>query len=206
MVKKKEFEKLGYEILLGILVPLFIALVGGMCLVLPIWSAYGNRLALASTLLYQPVFVQTEQSYYEVEREVIRPEYGEFFAVMKIDSINLEEPIIHGDSEKELAQGVAHYAGSMLPGEGGNVVLSGHRETVFWPLKDIQVGDEVLIETEYGTYTYVVSDIHVTVPTDVSDVAPTDYERLTFYTCYPFVMWGATPQRYMVICDYVGVS
>lgn len=205
-MKKQNFKKLGYELLASLMIPLLVSLVGGLLIVVPIWSNYGNRLTLAATLLYQPVFVQTEQSYYETEREIIRPEYGEFFAVMKIDAINLEEAIIHGDSEKELAKGVAHYAGSTLPGEGGNVVLSGHRETVFWPLKDIEIGDEVKIETQYGTYTYVVSDIHTTTPDDVSDVTPTDYERLTFYTCYPFVMWGPTPERYMVICDFVGVN
>lgn len=102
---------------------------------------------------------------------------------MKIETINLEEVIIHGDSAKGLSKGVAHYAGSTLSGEGGNGVLSGHRETVFWPLKDIEIGDEVKIETQYSTYMYVVSDIHT---------MPTDYGRLTFYTCYPFIVWWQT--------------
>lgn len=188
------------------LIPLIITIIGACLVIIPIWSTYQYRIKAISGLFYQPQIVTTEQSYYEHEREIIRPAYGEFFARMKVESVELDEAIIHGDSEAELEKGVAHYAGSTLPGEGGNVVLSGHRETVFWPLKDIQLGDEVIIETSYGTYTYVVRDIHITTPDDVSDVMPTDEERLTFYTCYPFVMWGATPERYIVICDFVEVS
>lgn len=203
---KKSWKQIIYKGIATCIVPVLITIIGGCLLVLPIWSKYQYRIKAVSGLLYQPQIITTEQSYYDYDREIIRPNYGDFFARMKIDSIQLNEAIIHGDSEAELGKGVAHYAGSTLPGEGGNVVLSGHRETVFWPLKDIQIGAEVVIETSYGTYTYVVSDIHITTPDDVSDVMPTDEERLTFYTCYPFVMWGATPERYMVICDFVGVS
>ena len=92
-----------------------------------------------------------------------------------------------------------------MPGEGGNVVLAGHRETVFWPLEQIEIGDEVIVETSYGIYTYEVEEIYVTEPSDVTPTTPTDEERLTFYTCYPFIKYGPTPERFIVVAKFISV-
>ena len=105
--------------------------------------------------------------------------------------MNLEVPILQGEGNAQLRHGVGHYVGSLLPGEGGNVVLSGHRETAFYPLKDVTLGDRVFVQTDYGAYEYQVSDIYITTPDDVTPTVPTEEERLTMYTCYPFIKWGA---------------
>lgn len=69
-------------------------------------------------------------------------------------------------------------------------MLSGHRETAFYALKDIKQGDKVFVETDYGTYEYEVSEIYIMIPDDVSATMPTDTEKLTMYTCYPFIKYG----------------
>jgi len=38
---------------------------------------------------------------------------------------------IEGTDEEELAQGVGHYTGTGCPGENKQILLSGHRDTVF---------------------------------------------------------------------------
>ena len=138
-------------------------------------------------------------------KNVYRPDLGMEFATLKIDSVNLKHRIIHGDGDLELKKGIGHYAWSTLPGEGGNVVLSGHRDTVFRPLQDIKIGDEVDIETDYGLYKYKVVKTRVTDPKDNTVTMPTDKEKLTMYTCYPFNYVGRAPNRFVVECDYIGV-
>lgn len=46
-----------------------------------------------------------------------RPIKGEHFADLVIPRLKAQIPIIEGTDEDELAQGVGHYAGSVLPGE-----------------------------------------------------------------------------------------
>jgi sortase A len=131
------------------------------------------------------------------------PMLGEEYGTLKIDSVSLEYPVYHGDREKELVKGIGHYNGSRFPGEGGNIVLVGHRNTVFRDLEFVQVGDSVVFETTYGEYEYVISDIRITGGNDKSIVQPSNYEKLTLYTCYPFVYIGRAPKRYVVTCDLV---
>ncbi|MCR8870682.1 sortase domain-containing protein [Peribacillus frigoritolerans] len=40
-------------------------------------------------------------------------------------------PLIHGTNEDDLEKSVGQFAGSILPGENGNSLLVGHRDTVF---------------------------------------------------------------------------
>jgi len=131
------------------------------------------------------------------------PMLGDEYGSLIIDSVSLEYPVYFGDREKELVKGIGHYNGSRFPGEGGNIVLSGHRNTVFRDLEYVEVGDSVVFETTYGRYEYVISDIRITDGNDKTIVQPSDYEKLTLYTCYPFTYIGRAPKRYVVTCDFV---
>ncbi|MGL5531243.1 MAG: class D sortase, partial [Culicoidibacterales bacterium] len=105
----------------------------------------------------------------------------------------------------ELRRGVGHFSGSTLPGESGNVILDGHRDTMLYPLKDIAVNDEIFIETNYGTYKYRVNEITI-VPANAEGILKTeDYEKLTLYTCYPFNYIGNSPERFIVTAEFVDV-
>jgi sortase A len=68
-------------------------------------------------------------------------------------------PARPGASDDVLARGFGVLDGSAAPGEEGNVVLSGHRITHGEPLRDLpdlDVGDEVVVETERMVHTYVL--------------------------------------------------
>lgn len=52
------------------------------------------------------------------------------------------------------------------PGESGNSVISGHRDTFFRHLNDLQTGDEVLIQRGGKTFHYKVTGKRVVPPTD----------------------------------------
>lgn len=59
------------------------------------------------------------------------PETGEASGILEIPEIDAELPIVEGTDADDLAKGVGHYKDSYYPGDHGQIVLSGHRDTVF---------------------------------------------------------------------------
>ena len=37
-----------------------------------------------------------------------------------------------------------------MPGETGNAVIAGHRDTFFRPLRNVRLGDEIFVDTPQG--------------------------------------------------------
>ncbi len=70
-----------------------------------------------------------------------------------------EKPVLVGTSDYSLGRGVAWYETTARPGQIGNFALAGHRVThgePFARLLELQVGDQVTIETRDYLYTYVI--------------------------------------------------
>lgn len=84
------------------------------------------------------------------------------------------------------------------PGETGNVVLGGHRDTFFRPLRGIRRGDRITVTTTTGKYRYRVDWTRVVNPEQTELLQPTPDPALTLVTCYPFRYVGAAPQRFIV--------
>ena len=102
-------------------------------------------------------------------------------------------------------QGVGQYTDSGLPGYGKTILLCGHDTTFFKGLADAKTGDTVHIRTQYGTYSYRVTETAVTTADDI-DAARLEEagEQLVLYTCYPFgETERAREQRYFVYCEKV---
>jgi sortase A len=127
-----------------------------------------------------------------------RPIKGEHFADLVIPRLKAQIPIIEGTDEDELAQGVGHYAGSVLPGEPDNAVLSGHRDTIFRKIGQLQKNDELHVKTNRGTFIYVINKTWITDEEDRTVIVPHDQPILTLTTCYPFYYIGPAPQRYII--------
>jgi sortase A len=106
--------------------------------------------------------------------------------------------VMDGDDDATLARAVGHVRGTPLPWESGNVVLAGHRDTFFRPLRNIRDGDEIRMTTARGTFDYRVTRTEIVEPDNVSVLAPTPTRSLTLVTCYPFVYVGHAPQRFII--------
>jgi sortase A len=153
---------------------------------------------------YKPtVQKSTNNSKREPKKNIAFPSYGDKFGDIVIDKASINVPVFHGDREEQLLKGVGHYSGSRFPGEGSNIVLAGHRNSVFKGLKNVAEGDLITLNTTYGEYEYKISEIKIVKGNDKSIVQPTDSEKLTLYTCYPFNYVGNAPNRYVVIADLV---
>jgi sortase A len=108
-------------------------------------------------------------------------------------------------SGRSLAFGPGHVAGTAPPGETGNTVLSGHRDTQFRFLEDLALGDEIRLETRDGTlHVYAVTGTFVVDAGDPGVIEETGTPRLTLVTCYPFdALVPGGPLRYVVEAEPV---
>ncbi len=113
-----------------------------------------------------------------------------------IPSIGVESPVKEAGTywyDKQLYYEtlpfvVAHYRMTAKAGEKGNAVFSGHVTSrnagnVFADLYKVQLGDEVHFYSENHEYSYVVTNIRLVDPTDVSVMNPTPDATATLITC-----------------------
>jgi sortase A len=119
-------------------------------------------------------------------------------AVLSIPRINLEVPVLEGTDEFTLNRAVGHIDGTPEPGQNGNVGIAGHRDGFFRGLKDLQQGDEIELITQKESARYVVDEIVIVSPEDVSVLRSRSKTSLTLVTCYPFYYVGSAPKRYIV--------
>ena len=119
-------------------------------------------------------------------------------AVLRISKVHLEAPVLEGTDDLVLDRGVGHIAGTVRPGEVGNIGIAGHRDGFFRVLKDVRPGDTIELETPNRADTFVVQKIVLVDPNDVSVLQPQSVASLTLVTCYPFYYVGSAPQRYIV--------
>lgn len=126
------------------------------------------------------------------------PEYGETIGILVIPKINEKLPIVEGTDFEMLKQGVGHYETTLYPGQGGQLLLSGHRNTVFTRLKELDVGDKFIVQMSYGTYEYELKSTEIVNQYDTTIIRDMDEETLTLSTCYPFSYLGNAPDRYIV--------
>jgi len=118
--------------------------------------------------------------------------------------------VLSGFGGHTFAFGPGHLPGSALPGEPGNCVLAGHRDTHFAFLEELEIGDLLTVERPDGArQDYRVTGAEVVDETETGALDPLETGRgakaLTLVTCYPFdaVVPGG-PLRYVVRAE--GVS
>ncbi|QQZ10559.1 class D sortase [Heyndrickxia vini] len=126
------------------------------------------------------------------------PVKGEIIGQLIIPKINADLPIYEGADEDELEKGVGHFAQSVLPGENDNSVLSGHRDTVFRKLGQMQKNDIVIVKTSAGQFKYKIRKTRIVDADDRTVIVPKPRATLTVTTCYPFNFIGDAPQRFII--------
>lgn len=121
-------------------------------------------------------------------------------ARLKARGGNVDMIILAGSSGRTLAFGPGHMSVSVLPGDAGNSVIAGHRDTHFQFLRDIKAGERMLVErTDGGSHLFEVSTIDVVDGRRGSLLLDTDESTLSLVTCYPFdADEPGGPLRYVV--------
>lgn len=133
--------------------------------------------------------------------DVITPVSTQFGIVIEKINANAEVvPNVNPANEKEyvnaLQKGVAHAAGTSLPGEKGNMYLFSHStdapwnivryNAIFYLLRELEIGDRVVIFYQGKRYDYYVFDKRVVGAADVQYLtAKYNVPVLTLQTCDP---------------------
>jgi sortase A len=109
--------------------------------------------------------------------------------------INQKWDGLEADIQKALQNGVIHYPGTALPGDKGNIVLTGHSsyypwdpgrfKDVFALLHQVKLEDKIVVYFNQKKFLYQVENIKVVHPQDVDVLARTNGEKLTLITCTP---------------------
>lgn len=108
--------------------------------------------------------------------------------------------VLAGSSGRTLAFGPGHLSASAMPGDIGNTVIAGHRDTHFKFLQDIRAGELITVESSKGRkHLYKVVGIDIVDSRTGSLLLDTQTAVLSLVTCYPFdVRATGGPLRYVV--------
>lgn len=139
----------------------------------------------------QPSFHRTQSSAFEL-------------GSIEIPTIGVDETIRSGVSLSVIDRGVAQWAGTVGPGEDGNLVLAGHRTTHSRPFADLdRLGIDDLIYITDGNgfrVMYKVADTTVVDPSDLWITYDRDRPMLTLFACHPK---GSARYRIVVTANLV---
>lgn len=137
----------------------------------------------------------------ELDPEVLAaltPVQGEPVAQIKIDSIDVDETVVYGIRVSDLRKGPGVFPSNPMPGTSGNAAIAGHRTTwgePFHDLDQVHPGDEIVVSTLQGEFTYVVDGHrnqegdevgHFIVPeSGVHILEDFGDDRITLVACHP---------------------
>jgi len=127
----------------------------------------------------------------------LTPPAGQGLAVLRLPALDERTwAVVEGVGEADLRRGPGHYPGTAMPGEIGNIVLSGHRTTYGAPfarLDRLVRGDPIVVETRDTYFTYRVTGAEVVPPSATAVTLPVPGQPaarptrrlLTLTTCHP---------------------
>lgn len=135
---------------------------------------------------------------------------------LNVPVINIKAPISWGvknnpdEVATRLTKGLIQIQGTALPGEIGNVFITGHSSNYPWAkgnynnvfaiLNKVVVGDMAQIKYQNIDYLYKVKEIKVVEPSDVSVLKSKNESTLTLMTCTPV---GTSLRRLIVVANQV---
>lgn len=125
----------------------------------------------------------------------VRP--GEGMALIRIPTLgeDVRHVVVEGVEAADLRKGPGHYPGTAPPGRRGNFAVAGHCTTYGGPfrqLDELDIGDEIVVDTRRRRYTYRVTQRRVVPPTATEAIAQVPFRPgrkptrryITLTTCH----------------------
>jgi sortase A len=121
-------------------------------------------------------------------------------ARMQVKRLGVDRIVLSDASGRSMAFGPGYVSGTAQLGKGGNSAISGHRDTHFRFLKNLQEDDQVELTLKDGTVrSYRITNASVHHQDETWLLADNGDEQLTLITCYPFnALAPGGPLRYVV--------
>ncbi|MEE8339982.1 MAG: class GN sortase [Xanthomonadales bacterium] len=116
-------------------------------------------------------------------------------AVLSVPGLGIRQIILEGNSGRNLAFGPVMLAGEV----GHDLVISGHRDTHFRFLQDLETGERLIVQTKNSTQHYQVVAVEIIDSRTSELVIEPGTSRISLVTCYPFdAPLAGGPLRYVV--------
>jgi sortase A len=179
-------------------------IVGGVLFIgYGVWNIMDTKAQTENSLSEAKVAIDKgNEKWVDKESKRFVPSIGDAVGLLEIDRIDGVLPIVEGTNPDDLEKGVGHYKGSFYPEENGQIVLSGHRDTVFRRAGELEIGDELKIVLPYGEFSYQITSTKIVEADDQSIITlDNTKEELILTTCYPFRFVGNAPQRYIIYAE-----
>ena len=164
-------------------------------------GSYIHAKAVLAQLLLETAWTET----LEGQKEVKPWPWADTWPIARLSApaYGISHIVLAGASGSSLAFGPGHLFGSANPGEKGNVIISGHRDTHFSFLKNIKKGDHFELQSNTKISAYQVTDIQIIDKTKVDSIPVDSKNKLILITCYPFnAIQAGGPLRYMVTAKF----
>jgi sortase A len=124
------------------------------------------------------------------------------FAI-RVPKIGYYSAVVEGVGLSQLATGPGHYTNTPYPGHPGVVGVAAHN-TYWIQFGGLKPGDEIVLETRYGTYTYRITGTRIVAPDDRSVFAQKAGYRLTLTTCWPLWAGALADHRLAIFAEEEG--
>jgi sortase A len=127
-------------------------------------------------------------------------------AIIRIPSIDVDQVVVSGTTNGDLAKGPGWIRTTSAPGMTGNVGIAGHRTThgaPFSRLNELKPGDQIELSTLDVDVRYEVTGVQIVSPSAVNVLTNVGDDRLTLTTCHPKY---SDNQRLVVSAKLVGAS
>ena len=147
-------------------------------------------------LVHQPApAVPVEQP----QADLMQPVDGVDFAI-RVPRLGYYAAVREGVDTTVLYSGPGHYPETPWPGRAGMVAVAAHN--VYWiDFPELANGDEVDLETRYGTFRYAVTGSRIVQPDDRTIVVQGPGRHLTLTTCWPTWAGSFATRRYVIFAD-----
>jgi len=125
---------------------------------------------------------------------------GKPILLLEIPTHNISQIVLNSTSAQSLAFGPSWHEKSFLPHERKVTIISGHRDTHFVYLKELQLGEKIRIQDQYKKWhTYIIDDFFIMNVQEEKITMENNDQHLLLVTCYPFnAIRSDTPYRYVV--------
>ncbi|MCM3725331.1 class D sortase [Neobacillus cucumis] len=187
--------------------PFFLIIIGLIFVCAGVWQ-YAHTQVKSTTALQQAKKIISQKQPVAADKKKLDnrtpPTTGDTIGILSIPKIKAELAIVEGTDPDDLEKGVGHYKGSYFPGDKGQIVLSGHRDTVFRKLGELKIGNHLKMQMPYGNYTYEITRTKIVKSNDKSIITlQKQQEELILTTCYPFHYVGNAPKRYIIFAKII---
>jgi sortase A len=157
---------------------------------------------------------QLEKNFIEVNRILSKPEKDNntdqkisndnVLGILIIKKINLKLPILEGADQKTLRLGAGHLPETSPIGITGNAAIAAHRNytygSKFNRLNELEVGDQITIETNNKVMVYRTIKKFTVFPTDISVLKQSSNQSIiTLITCEPM----KNPTKRLIVQAYL---